>query len=64
MASPTLAGIVFDYLATTRGPDTLWDLMAAFRASKGFADTDGVLEREVGVDAEQLTADALAWLNG
>ncbi len=63
-ASYTLAGIVCDYLATTRGPDTLWDLMAAFRASKGFADTDGVLEREVGVDAEQLTADALAWLNG
>jgi hypothetical protein len=64
VASYALAGIVCDYLATTRGPDTLWDLMAAFRASKGFADTDGVLEREVGVDADQLTADALAWLNG
>ncbi len=62
-ASYTLAGIVCDYLATTRGPDTLWELMAAFRARKR-ADTDQVLEREVGVDADQLTTDALAWLTG
>ena len=62
-ASYILAGIVCDYLATTGGPDTLWELMAAFRARKR-ADTDQILEREVGVDAEQLTADALAWLNG
>ncbi|MBL0747212.1 hypothetical protein [Nocardioides baculatus] len=60
VASYTLAGIVCDYLATTRGPDTLWDLMAAFRATRR-ADPDRILQRELGVDTEQLTADALAW---
>jgi len=65
-ASYAIAGIVCDYLATTRGPQSLWDLMAAFRAvhAANAADDDAVLRRELGVDAEQLTADALAWLNG
>ncbi len=61
-ASYTVAGVVCDYLATTRGPEALWNLMAAFRNNKS-AGTDLILERELGVDAEQLTADALRWVN-
>ena len=57
-----VAGVVCDYLATTRGPEALWNLMAAFRNNKS-AGTDLILERELGVDAEQLTADALRWVN-
>lgn len=58
-----LAGLVCDYLATTRGEKALWDLVRAFgavRYSTG-AGAEDVLRRELGLSSEELSAQALAW---
>jgi hypothetical protein len=58
-ASYALAGLVCDYLATTRGERALWDLVLAFGSARtGSAD---VLRRELGLSTKELSAQALAW---
>lgn len=58
-----LAGLVCDYLATTRGEKALWDLIRAFRTARGasWADSEGVVRRELGLSTSELSAQALAW---
>jgi hypothetical protein len=59
-----LANVVCDYLATTRGPQVLLELMDAFAAARisTVSDVDRVLRGRLGVGTDQLARDALAWL--
>lgn len=65
-----LAGTTCTYLAATRGPGALWDLMDAFTAERqrlGQADAlsptqvDAVLLREIGLDSRGLARAAVRW---
>lgn len=57
-----LAGLVCDYIATTRGEDELWDLVRAFRAGRVSAtDPESVVRRELGLSTRELSDRALAW---
>jgi hypothetical protein len=55
-----LAALVCDYLASTRGEEVLWDLMRSF-ATGSAGGAEGVVEREVGLSTQELSARALAW---
>lgn len=61
--SYALAGLVCDYLATTRGADVLWDLVRTFRTASfaSWADSEDVVRRELGLSTKELSARALAW---
>ena len=54
-----LAGLVCDYLATTRGEQALWDLVLAFGSARTGA--GDVVRRELGLSTGELSAQALAW---
>ena len=58
-----LAALVCDYLASTRGEATLWDLLRAFQAARptSAVEADDVLLRELGISNPELSAQALAW---
>jgi hypothetical protein len=59
-----MAALVCDYLATTRGRDTLWDLMRMLRDDEdlvNMADVDVALTAELGVSQRELYTQALAW---
>lgn len=61
--SYNLAAVVCDYVATTRGEAALWDLVRTFRTARIFswAQTEGVVRRELGLPTKELSAQALAW---
>ena len=61
--SYNLAAVVCDYVATTRGEAALWDLVRSFRTARFFswAQTEGVVRRELGLSTKELSAQALAW---
>ncbi|SEB44487.1 hypothetical protein SAMN04489844_0096 [Nocardioides exalbidus] len=58
-----LAGLVCDYLASTRGDDVLWGLMDTFRGRSfaTFGEADDLLRSELGLSSGQLRDSALAW---
>lgn len=58
-----LAALVCDYLASTRGPDALWNLMEAFdgRQFSSVAEAEAFVRRKVGLTPGQLRDAALAW---
>ena len=58
-----LASLACDYLATTRGEAALWDLVRSFRTARfaTWAESDGVVRREIGLSTAELSAQALAW---
>lgn len=58
-----LAALVCDYLATTRGEKTLWDLVRAFETARvpTSSGPEGVTRRELGMSTRDLTGLALAW---
>ena len=58
-----LAAVVCDFLAATRGEDVLWDLVRAFRTARlsTWAESEGVVRRELGLSTRQLSEQALAW---
>lgn len=58
-----LAALVCDYLATTRGEKTLWDLVRAFETARvpTSSGPDSVTRRELGMSTRDLTGLALAW---
>ncbi len=67
-ANYALAAAVCTYLAATRGPQVLWDLMDAFTAERSqragdlsAAQVDAVLLREIGLDERGLVGAALTW---
>ncbi len=58
-----LASLVCDYLATTRGEDALWGLVRTFRTARfsAWAETEGIVRRELGMSTRELSRQALAW---
>lgn len=58
-----LAGLVCDYLASTRGEAVLWDLVRTFRTARfsSWAQSEDVVRRELGLSTKDLSAQALAW---
>lgn len=61
-----VASIACTYLASTRGPETLWSLMDAFTADRDLmpmsaAQIDAILQREIGLDSVGLARAAVAW---
>lgn len=57
-----LAAVVCDYLATTRGEATLWNLVRTFHTARtSWAGTEAVVRRELGLSTEELSTQALAW---
>lgn len=58
-----LANLVCDHLATTRGPQVLFDLMAGFAEARPetAADAEVVVRRELGTGTRGLLQAALAW---
>lgn len=61
-----VASIACTYLASTRGPETLWSLMDAFTADRDLmpmsaAQIDAILQREIGLDSIGLARAAVAW---
>lgn len=61
-----VASIACTYLASTRGPETLWSLMDAFTADRDLmpmsaAQIDAILQREIGLDGVSLARAAVAW---
>lgn len=52
-----------DYIATTRGEAALWNLVRSFRTARFFswAQTEGVVRRQLGLSTKELSARALAW---
>jgi hypothetical protein len=58
-----LAGLVCDYLATTRGEEALWDLVRTFRTARfaTWAESEDVVRRELGLSTDELSAQALVW---
>lgn len=61
-----LAGLVCDYIATTRGADVLWDLVRTFRTSRisSWAESEDLVRRELGLSTRELSAEALVWARG
>ncbi|QIK77071.1 hypothetical protein [Nocardioides piscis] len=68
-----LAAAACTYLAATRGPESLWDLMDAFTAERPrlgqagpltAAQVDAVLRREIGLDNAGLARAAAVWAVG
>lgn len=58
-----LAAVVCDHLATTRGEDVLWDLVATFRTADYtmYVETESIVRRQLGLPTRDLAAAALAW---
>lgn len=64
--SYALAALVCDYLATTRGEDVLWDLVATYRRADYtlWSETEAIARRELGASTRDLVAAAQAWSRG
>lgn len=58
-----LAGLVCDFVASTRGEAVLWDLVRTFRTARlsTWAESEDVVRRELGLSTKELSAQALAW---
>lgn len=58
-----LSSLVCDYLANTRGEDVLWALVRTFRTARlsTWAESEDVVQRELGLSTDDLSAQALAW---
>jgi hypothetical protein len=58
-----LSALVCDYLASTRGEQALWDLVRSFRTARNdsWAESEGVVRRELGLSTRELSEQALAW---
>lgn len=59
-----MAALVCDYLASTRGPDVLWDLMRVVDEDEelvNMADVEAALRVELGMSKYQLYTAALDW---
>jgi hypothetical protein len=57
---------VCEYVAATRGTESLWRLMRTFTRERddvvSDADAAAVVRRELGVAPSRLVADTLAWI--
>jgi hypothetical protein len=58
-----LAHLACDYLASTRGDEVLWNLMASFRRERAVlpGDVDALVRAELGLSTRELVAEALTW---
>lgn len=59
-----MASAVCDYLASTRGEQTLWDLVGTYDEARPttVGEVEAVLDRTIGMTSEELAAATLDWL--